>query len=605
MALFASAVTAGLALWVHYVNGEMPAVIDELVFIWQAELISQGRLTDSVPAHPEFVNIHFIPVVGDRRFGQYPVGFPLALSPWVWAGIPWGLNVSLAGASLVLAYRLARSFGGRLEAWITILLLASSPFFVAQSTIGMSHPSILFVTLLLMVALVKRDASPPRERWTALGGACVAYALNVSPFAAVPIGVVACDRWLALRRSAPWTTRETAMFLAAAGAGVVAFCAVNMATTGSPWTPAYYASGSHVRPGFGRSIGMLGHTPGKAFLNARAQLRELNEFLHGWPFSSFLLAVPYMLLTTARGLLRVARRAGPAATIGEGSPAGWDRTLVLLFVSTLAVYGFWYFPGTGNTLGPRYLYPTLFVLCVFSARGLILLRSLAGPLARVWPPAVRIAAAIPLVLLAMLAAAGTAPYLADLSGRETNRWRRATRELLRDLDRRGFDSGTVFVESTEANQRYMSLLLQSRFDDRGRRVFARSLGEEANAQFLSDRGGGPVAYVRPNFVEVRWSVVDTPAWEPGPRPCRGGGPRIQPEARRTHALTGARRGPPGCSPRPKRRVAVRVAGRGNGLRASCGAWEYRARTERRAVGRIPQSCLRGRKAGFRPSPLCS
>ncbi len=534
-----SAALALLCWWLFHVNAATPLIIDEVVYLWQADLLASGRLTDRVPAHPDFVNLTFIPVHGDRRFGQYPIGFPLALVPWVVAGIPWGLNLLLGGVSLFLMYRFARDVGGPTLALLCATLLALSPFFIAQSTIYLSHPLVLTLTLLVLRALQKREASlrdsesarpstRPSARWPLVAGAAVGFALNIAPFSAVPMALVAIVR---ARAAAP-TRRDVAAFLLPIFAGALLFCAVNLATTGSPWTPAYYASHPEVRPGFGPRWGVGDYTPAAAWRTTVERLDLLDEMLFGWPVSSLLLAAAYVIASGAAWVWRIVGRAR-----FEGG-AGWDLSLAALFLSTLAIYAFWYFHGNGDSWGPRYLYATLPACVLFTARGLVgagaLAGGLAGAAARALTRGIPVAGsdapraaafvrrALPFAAVAALAVSGTIPYLARLAEDPFLRWRRATRDLFERLDRRGIDRGTVFVESVIANTYYVPLLYKSGFDDTGPLVFAKDRGLEPDARFVEARGGGPVHYVRPDFRAIVWEIHDEHPWE---RRKRGGPPR--------------------------------------------------------------------------------
>jgi hypothetical protein len=548
--LVIAAAVALLCWWLFRVNAAMPLIIDEVVYLWQAELLASGRLTDHVPAHPDFVNLPFIPIHGDRRFGQYPLGFPLALVPWVAAGIPWGLNVALGAVALFLMHRFARDVGGPALALVAMILLALSPFFIAQSTIFLAHPLVLAATLLLLRCLQKREAAPGRARWPLAAGAAVGYTLNVAPVSAVPLALAAAARVIAARRTAipgtaPATRREIAAFLIPIAAGAGLFCAVNLATTGSPWTPAYYASSADVRPGFGPRWGVGNYTPAAAWRTTIERVNLLDKFLFGWPRSSLMVAAAYVLVSGARSLRRVARgapRPGPDGARGWGSPteggAGWDLPLLTLVVSTLGTYAFWYFHGNGDSWGPRYLYATLPAFVLFTARGLVgagsLVEALADRVGRAVsgaapPGAPLVRRALPFAAVAALTIFGTIPYLARLADDPFLRWRRATHDLLERLESRGIDRGTIFVESVVANTYYAPLLYESRFDDAGPLVFAKDRGLEPDARFAQARGDLPVHYVRPDFTAIVWEIHDEHPWvrrqsegPQRPRPAREG-----------------------------------------------------------------------------------
>lgn len=527
------AVLVGLSIWVHRVNAATPVIVDELVYLWQAGALADGALTRPAPQHPEFVNVPFIPVKDGRRFGQYPIGYSAALAPWTRVGIPWALNVVLAAVSLWLLFVFARRLDGAFPAWLAAGLTAVSPFFVAQSTIYFSHPLSLVLTLLFLVALAARDGSPHPARWMAIAGAAAGYSINMSPFVTLPMLVVGVLRWRATRRSRPMSRGELAAFAAPIAAGAAVFGAVNFAMTGDPFTPAYSynTAFTSVRAGFGTGVGEGGFTPAMALANTRDRLAFLGKIALGWPGTSFLLALPYAVIALATPLRGARRRARPPdvdisrETDGERTREGdsgsgdalgadrWDLELVALFVSTVVVYAFWFFPAIDETMGPRYLYTTLPVVTLFTARGLAHLGDLArrALASRPWSRPVGVIA--PVALAATLTAFGAIPYLGDLARNPLSAWRRATHRFLLDLDRSGIRAGTIFVEAPWENTLAASLLYASNFDEDQALVFAMDRGPAEDARFLESRGGGPVYYVKPRMPLTEWKLHDRPVWE--------------------------------------------------------------------------------------------
>ncbi len=513
LALFLILAVTGLVLWVYRVNAATPLIFDELLYLWQARLLATGHLTAATPVHHEFVSVLHLFDLDGRCFGQYPIGYPLALIPWVVAGIPWGLNVFLGGASLLLLYRFASRLDGRATAWVAMLLTALSPFFVVQSTTFLVHPLTLALTLLL--ALLRRERSSRRAGWAGLAGATIGYAGNISPFLVVPMLAVSADRWLSTRRTRPVDRRQLIAFTMPLLAGVALFCAVNYGTTGSPWRPAYFLQ-SWVRPGFGETVDKSGYTPIEALINTEDRLANLNRMLFGWPFSSFLFAGPYLAIAFARHL---ARRGEPRAEPipSERGPLGsdrWTRTLIVLFAGTVGIYAFWYFPGTRDGLGPRYFYATLPALSLFSARGVVALGRILRLAARGRGHADLLGRTVPSLLLAALTVTGTIPMFARMAETGPPRGRREVRAFLDDLEQRGIRRGTVFVtEGSVRKYQRSALLYWSDFSDSKDLVFALDLGPRKNAEFVKDRGGGPVYYVTLTNENRSWRLSDAPAGE--------------------------------------------------------------------------------------------
>ncbi len=515
LALFVVAVLIGLSLWVHLVNAAIPFVVDEVVYSWQAEHLAAGRLTSPEPAFPRFVWNGFLPTRDGQRFGMYPIGLPIALVPWVVAGIPWALNVFLAGVSLLLLYTFCRRLDGPLVAWIAVLLTALSPFFIVQSTITMSHPLTLVLTLWLLVSLERYRRSSRRTVAAIQAGAAIGYAINVSPLIAVPLALVCVERALTRPRGGAIPRRDVIGFLIPIVAGIALFCLVNQRTTGSPWVPGYYFAVSQ-RVGFGEKVGRGSHSPADALRNSWERLDLLDEYLFGWPIPSLSFACLYLVtLVIRRRISRSpASRAGPCPEPGASDRDRWNRPLLLLFVGTLTVYAFWYFAGTQKSLGPRFLYMTLPSLILFSARGIVGLALFVPDRSAPRNGVPRRGLVAMTIIVALLFLSGTAPYLERLARMSASRWRRAARSLLEELDRRGIERGTIFIESTMFN-RLACLQYQSRFLTEAALVFVQDRGGRENAKLLLARSEMPVYYVEPDGANFRWVIHEAPAHERG------------------------------------------------------------------------------------------
>ncbi len=497
---FLLVVLVGLSLYVRYVNASTLLIVDETVYLWQARLLGTGSLTAPAGSHPRFVGSIFIPSRGDRRFGQYPIGFPLALAPWVLAGIPWGLNIALAGAAILLLFRFARRLDGPGVAWTAAALTAASPFFIVQSTTLLAHPLTLVLTLLVLVSLERRETRTGQARWTALAGFAIGYAINVSPFVAVPMGLVVFDRWMRTRRRLTTRLREIAAFALPILFGVGVFLTVNWRTVGSPWRTAYEYALPTTRVGFGETVGTGdGYSPADGVINTADRLASLNESLFGWPVTSFAFAGPYLAWLAVSRFQRRRRERNQQKVAAPTSPPEprdrWDTTLLLLFAATVGIYFFWFFPATDSGLGPRYFYAALPAPILFTARGLVGVASFV----RRWPgdrPLPRMAARLLAPALAVLLTAfGTVPFVVRMAAGEIPSWRRATRAVLAEIAARGIDRGTILIESNDISIRLPAFQYRSGFDSKSPLVFAMNRGRSENARLVADRGGEPVYYL--------------------------------------------------------------------------------------------------------------
>ncbi|MFN0150007.1 MAG: hypothetical protein ACKVU1_04735 [bacterium] len=503
--LFAATSAVALAIWAHVANGLMPIVVDESVYIWQARQLAAGHLTGPAPQHPEFVNVPFLPIREGRRFAQYPIGYPLALAPWVALGIPWALNVLLAVASLIMLFLFVRALDGDAIAWLATALMASSPFFITQSTTFMSHPIQLALTLVALLALERRESGAPRVVCAAVCGAAIGFVFNVSPFTAGGIGLVALDRLIATRRTCRARPAEVIACAALVLGGVGVFALVNTLETGSPLVPAYYYTDPSVRAGFGEEFGgKQGHSPARALLMTQQRVKQLGEFLFGWPLTSYWPAALYVCWRIAA---RIQKRRASATTMDHRG--AWDSTFAVLFAGTVVIYAFWYFHGTGRSWGPRYLYTTVPALVVPTARGLVLVaRAVSGIVARNSPLRTRSIALLPWALALVLFLTGTIAFLSGIYAHDVTRTRRVARELLDRLHADGIERATIFVTSQDKKGLFQQnrLLALSDYSETAAVVFARDEGTDANRAFVDFRGGGPAYRIAVRDDSFDWQV---------------------------------------------------------------------------------------------------
>jgi hypothetical protein len=128
----ATLVLAAAALLVYRAH---PLSMDEYAPLFQARVFARGRLDAQVPKlmlprllPPIRWFIEFGPE--GAMLSGYSPGFALLLTPFVWLGCPWLLNPLLGGATLALAWHLARRLwpGTAAPGW-ALLFTAASPAF--------------------------------------------------------------------------------------------------------------------------------------------------------------------------------------------------------------------------------------------------------------------------------------------------------------------------------------------------------------------------------------------------------------------------------------------------------------------------------------------
>lgn len=364
------------------VFSRMPLNPDEVVQLYQARLYAAGHLWVPSTPTPEFFSMLNMVDAAGRHFGQFPAGGPAVLALGILVGAPW-LVGPVAGAVAVLAFWFALRTAERRPAVAVggILLFAFAPFALFMSGSYMNHvPTLMCLTIALaaMARVMAAEATLPLAAFVnglALGGAASIRPVDALAFA-LPAGVWYLAR--ALRDRARWADAL------AAGAGVAiptaAVMWVNVRTTGAPLLFGYevlwgksHALGFHAAP-----WGPV-HTPAHGLQLLNLYFLRLQTYLYESPMPALLPVV---------AALALARRA-----------TSLDRYLLAsaAFLA-LSYFAYWH---DGFYLGPRFFYPLLPVLALWTARLPALVREQlgAGPTHRGVTYAYAAAAAMSLLLL--------------------------------------------------------------------------------------------------------------------------------------------------------------------------------------------------------------
>ena len=126
---------------------------DEYCYLYQAKIFSMGRMFINIPSiYEPFVEMYTILWDG-KLFVKYPPGFPLILSIGVWLKASGLINPFIATLTLIQLYYLVKSFYGSRYGLLCVLLVATTPYFIAYSSSYYSQPAALWLTTLVLVLL--------------------------------------------------------------------------------------------------------------------------------------------------------------------------------------------------------------------------------------------------------------------------------------------------------------------------------------------------------------------------------------------------------------------------------------------------------------------
>lgn len=268
----ASFVTLAATHWL--VDGHLPLIVDETLYLLQAHLFDQPGFARPIdPALAPFFTIRHSLATDGRMITQYPPGWPFVL--WLFSKVhaEWWAGSVLGAASVYLTYRLGRSLRSPMAGLIAAALLGVNSWFVVTAGSYLSHAADAF--LVLVAALLLIHSGPlarPKEWIAALGGGA---ALGVLAAARPATGVaLAVSLWLWSIVRSPRTAPYAGRLAVALAIGALPFAlltlAYNNVTTGHPLTFGYAAvNGPFSALGFGIR-GVVDYAPdGAAFLDVR------------------------------------------------------------------------------------------------------------------------------------------------------------------------------------------------------------------------------------------------------------------------------------------------------------------------------------------------
>lgn len=171
--MFVLLAMAAFIIVARYVLNAFPNSGDEFAYVMQAQTYAQGRLwLDPPPLVEAFRSFRFFDV-GDKWVSQYSPGWAMLMAPAGALGLPlWIVSPLIGAATLVAFFTLARRYVSRESAWIGMLLLGVSSFFILNSGSYFSHTLTAFcgvVFALFGLRYVERG-----EIWCAVvAGVCI------------------------------------------------------------------------------------------------------------------------------------------------------------------------------------------------------------------------------------------------------------------------------------------------------------------------------------------------------------------------------------------------------------------------------------------------
>ena len=230
---FALLATTTFIIVAKYILDAFPNSGDEIAWVMQAQTYAQGRLWAATPPLIEAFRQYRFFDVGDKWVSQYAPGWAIVLAPAAALGLPlWIINPLIGAATLLAFFGLACRYVSRESAWIGVLLLGVSSFFILNSGSYFSHNLTALYGVVFAIFGLRYIARG--EIWCAVAaGVCIGLmgltrtqnaVIFASPF------VIALAMTRGRRKGLIWFGLGGAPFL-------VGLLAYNSAITGHPLLP--------------------------------------------------------------------------------------------------------------------------------------------------------------------------------------------------------------------------------------------------------------------------------------------------------------------------------------------------------------------------------
>ena len=340
---------------------------DEMAFVWQAQAIARDRLTLPVPPGQHSFLVPFVVDYAGRRFGKYPLGWPVLLSLGVRLGLRYLVNPLLGGLAVWLIYRLGKKTLGETAGLLAAGLTVTSPFFLMNSGSLLSHPYGLVLSAAFALSWIDAFATLPttaggapdlpdkartKRAWlaTIVAAATLGMLALTRPLTAVAVCFPFGLHGLYLLIRGDWPTRRRLLTLGTITLALAGLhFAWQFAVTGQPLLNPYTLWWEYDKVGFGPGYGVTseGHNWEQARINTKYSLWVGYRDLFGWGAYSWLF-LPFGVFA-----------------MRKNRPALLSSSVILCLVVIYMAYwiGSWLY-------GPRYYYEGLFSLVLLSAAGI-------------------------------------------------------------------------------------------------------------------------------------------------------------------------------------------------------------------------------------------
>ena len=155
IALLLSLIAVLAAYWIaDRILERIPHLEDEMAYVWQAQALARGRLTLPSPPEPKSFLVPFVVDYDGQRFGKYPPGWPIVLAIGELLHLRSWINPLLAGLGIWLIYQIGKKSMGETVGLLAAGLTVTSPLFLMNAGLLLSHPLGLGLSAWFCLALL-------------------------------------------------------------------------------------------------------------------------------------------------------------------------------------------------------------------------------------------------------------------------------------------------------------------------------------------------------------------------------------------------------------------------------------------------------------------
>jgi len=330
---------------------------DENAFIFQAKTFSKGMLY--VPSH--FLKSFFdsTGLVNDGRyFSKYFPSHALIMVPGMWLKAPYLMPHLLCALGLIITYLIAREcYNAKIATYATLLTLVSPLYLLISCTLYSEITSFFFISLFMLffIKMIRRDG----YHYPIFSGIGLGIAYNARPLDALVVCLPFIMYGLYNLRKEKGYLRRLLLFAGCFSIFAIFFLSYNWILTGSPFYTTYdYYSDIHNTPYDHYGLSEF-HTLQKGVVHTFYNLKRLNSWLFGWPFSLIFI----LLFPVIRG------------------KKIWDYIFLSVVIVLVVEYFFHWYPGVPET-GPLYFYNAVNALSILTTRSISSLHEISKGMGR-------------------------------------------------------------------------------------------------------------------------------------------------------------------------------------------------------------------------------